>query len=122
MGKSLFWKGVILGAVAGGALSLLDKSTRQTVASNCKKTTSEISYYVKHPNVVVNQIKEVSSKIKNTVEQVTSEVAFIADRVEELQDGTPDVFGLVEKTKDAFLGEEMDEAYKEWPLKDEIDK
>lgn len=29
MGKSLFWKGVLYGALAGGALSLLDKSTRK---------------------------------------------------------------------------------------------
>ncbi|MFE8697327.1 YtxH domain-containing protein [Cytobacillus sp. FJAT-53684] len=118
MGKSLFWKSVCIGAIAGGAISLFDKNTRQSVLTNCKKTTSGISYYVKHPNEAVSQVREVTNKIKTTVEQVSSEVSFIAEKVGELQEGTPEVVGLVKDTKDAFSEEEMDESftYKEWPL------
>lgn len=109
MGKSLFWKGVFLGAIAGGALSLFDKDTRQAVAANCKKTTGEISHYIKHPNEAISQVKELTSKVKSTIEQVTSDVSFIASKVDELKEGTSENTGL---------DDDFDEAYKEWPIED----
>jgi len=108
MGKSLFWKGVFLGAVAGGALSLLDKSTRESVVTTCKKTTYEISFYVKNPGEAVNQVKEVTNKMKSTFEQVSEDVSFIAEKVEELKEGTPQVTKLFGDTKQAFFEEDQD--------------
>ncbi|MBU8880514.1 YtxH domain-containing protein [Bacillus sp. FJAT-29790] len=110
MGKSLFWKGVIYGALAGGALSLLDKNTRQSVMKSCKKTTSEISFYVKHPDEVVSHVKEVTNKIKTTVEQVSADVSFITGKVGELRDGASQVAEFVEDTKHTFLQEDQNEA------------
>lgn len=107
MGKSLFWKGVLLGAIAGGALSLFDKDTRQAVAANCKKTTGEITHYIKHPNEAISQVKDLTNKVKSTIEQVTSDVSYIAGKVEELKEGTADIAGLED---------EFDESYKEWPI------
>ncbi len=109
MGKSLFLKGVLFGALAGGALSLLDRSTRESVMSNCKKTTKEISFYVKNPKEAVNQVKEVTNKIQSTFEQVSSEVSYIMEKVEELKETTPDVVELVEDTKEAFFEKDSDE-------------
>lgn len=108
MGKSLFWKGVIFGAIAGGALSLIDKSTRQTVISNCKKATSEASFYAKNPGEAISQVKEMTNKIKSTVEQVNEDISFIVGKVEELSEGTPLVVDLVEDTKNKFNENEKD--------------
>ena len=36
MSSSKFWKGVFLGAIAGGALSLFDRTTRTSVIENCQ--------------------------------------------------------------------------------------
>lgn len=49
MGKSLFWKGVVLGAVAGGALTMLDRDTRENAKSKCRETTESAKYYIKIP-------------------------------------------------------------------------
>ncbi|KAB2336097.1 YtxH domain-containing protein [Cytobacillus depressus] len=103
MGKSLFLKGVLFGALAGGALSLLDRATRESVVSNCKKTTKEVSFYVKNPKVAVNQVKDMTNKIQSTFEQVSSEVSYIMEKVEELKETTPEVVELVEDTKEAFF-------------------
>ena len=64
MSKSKFWKGVLFGAIAGGALSLLDRDTRKTVVAGCQKTTDKITYYVKHPQEAVDSLKE--STMKNS--------------------------------------------------------
>ncbi|CAM3380878.1 YtxH domain-containing protein [Cytobacillus oceanisediminis] len=102
MGKSLFWKGVFYGALAGGALSMLDKTTRETVVYNCKKTSSDVGYYLKHPNEAVTQVKEVSNKVKTAIEQVSEDVAFITGTVEELKEMAPEVTEIVQNTKQAF--------------------
>lgn len=106
MSTKKFWQGVLLGALAGGAMSLLDRETRKSVVEGCKKTTSDISYYMKHPNEVVEQVKEASSQLRNTIEQVSDDVSFIAEKVEELREVTPAVTGIVKDTKEAFTKDE----------------
>lgn len=108
MGKSLFWKGVIYGAIAGGALSLIDKDTRQSVISKCKKTSNEVSFYVKHPGEAVSQVKEMTNKIKSTVEQVNEDISFIVGKVEELSEGTPHVAERVENTKHGLIDDDQE--------------
>lgn len=107
MGKSLFWKGVFYGAIAGGALTMLDKNTRESAAAFCKKTASSTAYYVKHPNETYNNVKEFSAKVKMAAQQVSEDVAFITETVEELRDAAPQVTTLVENTKSAFKGEKV---------------
>ncbi|WP_057775349.1 YtxH domain-containing protein [Cytobacillus dafuensis] len=109
MGKSLFWKGVIFGAIAGGAVTLFDKNTRQSVMLNCKKATSELSYYVKNPSEAIGQVKEMTNNLKSTYEQVSEDLSFIVEKVEELKESSPQVSRLVEDTKDAFFEEDQDE-------------
>ncbi|MBY0122936.1 YtxH domain-containing protein [Bacillus sp. S/N-304-OC-R1] len=110
MGKSLFLKGVFYGALAGGALSLLDKTTRESVAANCKKATKQITYYVKNPDEVISQIQDMTEKVQSTYEQVSSEVSFIMEKVDELKDSTAEVVELVEETKEAFFEKEEESA------------
>ncbi|MDZ5473533.1 YtxH domain-containing protein [Bacillus sp. 31A1R] len=102
-----FWKGVFFGAIAGGAVALLDRETRQAVVENCKKTSSDVSYYIKNPNEMVEQVRETTQKIKTTFEQVSEDVSFIAEKVDELREVTPAVAGIVKETKEAFTHDEV---------------
>lgn len=107
---SRFWKGVIFGAIAGGAVALLDRETRNSVMESCKKTTSDVSYYLKHPNEAVEQVKEKTNKLRATFEQVSEDVTFIAEKVEELREATPAMANLVKDTKEAFTKEDQEVA------------
>ena len=109
MSKSKFWKGVLFGAIAGGALSMLDRDTRKTVVAGCQKTTGKITYYVKHPQEAVDSLKESTMRIRNTIEEVGEEVSFIAEKIDELKEVTPQVSHFVKETKDTFT-EKPDEA------------
>lgn len=97
-----FWKGILLGAIAGGAVTLLDNETRKSVLERCKKNVEEVSFYIKHPDEAVDQVKEKTQKLRSAVEQVSEDVSFIADKVEELKEVTPAIAGMVKETKDAF--------------------
>lgn len=101
-----FWKGILMGALAGGAISLLDKETRRSVIESCKNTTKEVSYLVTHPNEIAEKVKERTAQIRSTVDQVSEDVSFIAEKVEELREVTPTVVGIVNDTKEAFKNEE----------------
>ncbi|MGJ7919129.1 YtxH domain-containing protein [Neobacillus sp. LXY-4] len=98
-----FWKGVLLGALAGGALSLLDKSTRDAVAANCKSTTKKVTHIIKNPEEVVEKVKATSEQVRQTIEQVSDDLFFIKEKVEELTEATPQVMDFVKETKEVFL-------------------
>lgn len=103
MGSSKrFWMGMFIGAMAGGAVSLFEKSTRQAVKADFRKVSDSVTYIAKNPNEFIEEIKETANKLRSTVEQVTEDVSFIAEKVEEMKEVPPQVSDLVKETKLAF--------------------
>lgn len=103
--SSKFMKGIMLGAIVGGMLSLLDKNTRQSVFQNCRERKDKIVHLMKNPNIVVEQVKETTGKMKTTFEQVNEDVTFITEKVKELKEVTPQVVEIVQETKETFSSE-----------------
>jgi len=102
MSSRRFWMGMVLGALAGGAVSLLEKSTRDAVKEDFSKVSSGVAYAVKNPTELFEEIKDVANKVRSTVEQVTEDVAFITEKVEEIRDVPPQVTELVKGTKETL--------------------
>ena len=118
MSSSKFWKGVILGAMAGGAISLFDRTTRTAVKKNIQYTSGKLVYFAKHPQETINSVKETSRKIQSTIEEVGAEVSFIAEKIDELKELTPQVADLVKDTKDAFNDDELNDKVVRFVVKD----
>lgn len=97
-----FMKGILIGAVVGGAISLLDKNTRTSVMSNCRQRKEKILTFMKNPDIVFNQLKDKTGEIKNTVGQVTEDITFITEKVTQLTELTPQVTSIVKETKEVF--------------------
>lgn len=97
-----FWKGILLGAVAGGVISLLDKPTRKAVTKNIQKTSTQVGHVLREPSIIVEKVKTTAAQVRETVEQVSEDVIFIKEKVEELSEVTPQVMDIVKETKDAF--------------------
>lgn len=102
-----FWKGMVIGAVAGGVLSLLDKDTRTAMKENCQNVSHGATALVKNPSHIVNQVKQSAQKLKTSVKQVGKDLSFIAEKVEELRETTPQVTQLLKETKDTFTKTEQ---------------
>lgn len=97
-----FWKGMFWGALAGGAVSLLDRETRLAMKENCRKVSANVAYIVKNPGKITDQVKDTALKFKTTVEEVSEDLSYIAGKVEELRETTPEVVKIVKETKDTF--------------------
>lgn len=97
-----FWKGILIGALAGGALSLLDKPTRKAVTKNIQKTSVQVGHLIKNPSVIAEKVISTTAQMREAVEQVSDDVTFIKEKVEEITEVTPQVMGMVKETKDAL--------------------
>lgn len=104
--KNQFWRGMILGAIAGGAISLLDKQTREVMTEKVQNTTAKVSYVFKNPGEITDKVKETAEKLKQTVKQVSEDISYITDKVEELRELTPQVTDMIKDTKDTFTKSE----------------
>lgn len=103
MRKNQFWKGMLFGAIAGGALSLLDKETRQVMKDHVQNTSEKFIFIVKNPGEITEKVKESAGRFKTTVEQMSEDIAYITEKVDELRQLTPQVTDIIKDTKDAFL-------------------
>jgi gas vesicle protein len=117
--KNYFWKGMLLGAVAGGALSLLDKGTRQEMKGKVQNLSGKVSYTIRHPKEISNKISGTVGKIKSTYEQVSEDIAYIMEKVDELRELTPQVTEIVKETKDTFSKSEESSILDEVPYSKE---
>ncbi|BCB02461.1 YtxH domain-containing protein [Bacillus sp. KH172YL63] len=111
MGSNKFFKGVMLGAVAGGLLSLLDKKTREEVGTSLKNGGEYLSAYTRNPQSLVDASKDVYEKLRTTADQVGRDIQFISEKVEEIKGMSPQVKEIIDETRETF--EDSSEAYKE---------
>jgi gas vesicle protein len=102
-GTGKFWRGVFIGALVGGALSLFDKPTREAVASNCKRAAKKAADIVTNPKEVAEKVKIKTEQVRQTIEQVSDDLHFIKEKVEEFAEATPEVVNFVKETKDVFF-------------------
>lgn len=98
-----FWKGVLLGAIAGGVLSLIDRETRTSVMGNCQRAKEKITYYAKNPDEAARVVTESTKKIRSTIAEVEEDISFLTEKVEELRELTPQMVDIVKDTKDVLL-------------------
>ena len=97
---------MFLGAIAGGAVSLLKRETRTAVFDGVKKTSDNLTYALKNPGEITDSIRDAAKKIQNTVEQMNDDIVYIAGKVEELRGTTPQLVGILKETKGAFAKKE----------------
>ncbi|MDY0942907.1 YtxH domain-containing protein [Priestia megaterium] len=102
-------EGIVIGAIIGGAISLFDKETRNSVIQGSKKLKEKTTTLIQHPELVTDTVKEKYETIRTTIEQVSEDVSFVAGKVEKLKETTPQVMEIINDTKEAFVEKYGDE-------------
>ncbi|WP_455661811.1 YtxH domain-containing protein [Pradoshia sp.] len=97
------WLGILGGAVAGIAISLLDRNTRNSVMSGSKNMMTNVKSVAKNPDDLVGSLKEMSGKLRTSIEQISEDVAFISSKVDEMKEVPPQVAGVIKETKEVVV-------------------
>lgn len=102
MGESKFVKGVICGALVGGALTMFDKKTRNAVAVKSRTIGNQIQYYSTNRQELKKILEDQITKWKSFYDQLSSDATYISQKVNEVKEITPQVKTLLTDTKEAF--------------------
>jgi gas vesicle protein len=74
MGQSKLWNGILLGAVIGGVVALVDKDTRALVVEKTRSSGEKCQGYVKHPSEAIHSLRvsyeSFSSQLNKGVEDL----------------------------------------------------
>ncbi|QBP40355.1 YtxH domain-containing protein [Paenisporosarcina antarctica] len=103
MKESKFVKGIVIGAIAGAGLSLLDRITREDVKYKLRTVSSDVKYYSKNREDLKMKLQEKADQIHTVYNQFSQDAQYLSDKVDELKTLTPQVKTLVTDTKDAFV-------------------
>ncbi|TYR79192.1 YtxH domain-containing protein [Priestia megaterium] len=100
--KNKLIDGIVIGALVGAAISLFDKETRQSVVRGSKAVKDKTVTMIQNPSIVTEALKEKYEAVRTTIEQVSEDVTFVAGKVEQLKETTPEVVKAVKNTQQAF--------------------
>ncbi|PMC36693.1 hypothetical protein CJ195_14795 [Bacillus sp. UMB0899] len=96
-------RGMLVGALVGGVISLLDKKTREDVMTTSRVVSTKIKGYVEDPALLTNEVKETFETVKGSIQEVSEDITFINEKVKELKETTPQVMSLIQETKERFI-------------------
>ena len=108
MVKSKLIPAVLLGALAGAAISMLDKNTRLHTIETSKKVKDTVTYYAQNRDefvqLVETKVDQAQSVYASTQENITS----FMTKVEDAKSLPETVRSLVAETKEAFSKQNPD--------------
>ncbi|MDZ5713392.1 YtxH domain-containing protein [Jeotgalibacillus haloalkalitolerans] len=107
MAKNKLPAGIIIGAVAGGILSMLDPSTRKRTAQALSNTKHSISYYSRNPQELADRASQKADEWREIAEKIQEDIAFLSEKYEEVKSLAPELKETVQETKEAFTEEDQ---------------
>lgn len=103
MGKKKFCAFVFLGAVVGGAASLLDRKTREDVIGTSKKTITTVQYYTQNKEELKGKLVHQKEKYETLINKFAEDASYIKEKVDEAKELVPQVKALMDDTKEAIV-------------------
>jgi gas vesicle protein len=92
--RNKLWKGIIIGAAIGASISLLDQETRKMLVENGKRVKNKL----KDPVHIAKNVNRHVHKCRQSLEQLSEDISFIAGKIKEINEKTPEVIEFVKET------------------------
>lgn len=94
--------GIAIGAVTGAALSMLDRSTRETTVRKVKHFVVDVQYYAYNRQEIVDKIQSTTSSVQSMYNTFMKDKDFYLEKINEIQELTPQVKEIVLETKEVL--------------------
>lgn len=101
MAKKL-WVGILAGAAIGGAITLLDRETREKTVQKASNLKTDVQYLYYNRGEVKEKAQGNMSKIQGLIENVMENKDFYLEKIAELRESTPKLTQQLLQTKEAF--------------------
>jgi hypothetical protein len=102
MGKSKLLPYLVIGAVTGVAISMLDKYTRDHTIKTVKNAKDTVTYYAQNrgelENLIASKVEQVQTLYTNNQEVINSVLA----RAQEAKVVPETLLSMINETKEAF--------------------
>jgi tRNA/tmRNA/rRNA uracil-C5-methylase (TrmA/RlmC/RlmD family) len=99
VGKSnKLWKRIMIGAAIGAAISFLDQETRKMLVGNGKRVKNNLEHFLKDPVHIAENVNQHVQKCRQSLEQLSEDISFIAGKIKEINEKTPEVIQFVKET------------------------
>lgn len=102
MAKSKLIPAVLLGALTGAVISMLDKNTRQHTIEASKKIKETVTYYAQNSDELVQLIETKVEQAQNLYSSAQKNIDSIMSQVEDAKALPDTVMSMVTETKEAF--------------------
>lgn len=84
-GNNKLIKGILFGALAGAAITLLDRETREKTVVQVKGCGRTVWHYSKHPSELIENFSDQISVARQKIEEVTDDITFIVEKVNDIK-------------------------------------
>jgi len=81
-----FVKGIIYGALIGGAMTLFDKEVRQQVLSEGKQKARQIKGVILNPRETIDEIQGKFDQVRNSIQQINRDIQFLTEKAAEIKE------------------------------------
>lgn len=108
MGRSKLLVSIIVGAAVGGALSMLDRTTREKTVASTKRISETVSYYAANREELRELIQEKVTAAQSFYESASDNVSMLVEKVEEFKEIPSTIQNMVSDTKTAFSPSEKE--------------
>lgn len=81
-------KGILFGALAGAAISLLDRETREKTVVQVKDCGRTVWHYSKNPSELIESFSDKVAVARQKIDEVTEDIAFIVEKVNDIKESS----------------------------------
>lgn len=110
MSKSKLLPALLIGAAAGAAISMLDRTTREKTVETVKSTTANVKYYVQNRDELKDMIMDKVEEVQGLYEDTSSKIQSFVGDYGDIKDLPGTIQGMLGDTKAAFKREDNDTA------------
>lgn len=86
MSSNKLWKGMLIGAVVGGAVTLFDKEVRRQVATDSKRVGNQIKKVVTNPQQTVACVQNKINQFSDAYKNLNEDLQFITEKAAEIKE------------------------------------
>lgn len=102
MSECKLLKGIVIGAISGALISMIDKKTRNHTVECLLKAKDTISYYSQNRNELKEIIETQMTNVKQLYTKTTENINLIVETIESLKELPESVQNVVNNTKSAI--------------------